>query len=397
LIFVIRKAFKFYLRPTPEQARNLDRIRLACCELYNAGLQEKRDAWRKQHVGLGRAAQQAELTDVKQVRPDVAAIHAQVLQDVFSRLHRAFAAFFRRLKNGECPGYPRFRSARRFTSFTFPQVSRGDSLHGGGVVREGPRLRIHGVPGSVKVKWHRPLEGLPKTATFKREGKRWYVIFSCDGVPVEVLPKTGRECGLDLGLTTFATLDDSTTIANPRFLHHAQGAVRRAQRRVSRRPTKRSNRRRKAVALLASHLRHVANARRDHAHKIARTLITNYDRIAVEKLNIRGLARGILSKSVHDVGWGIFLTILKSKAANAGREVVEVDPAGTTQECFGCGIVVRKTLKEREHRCGNCGLTIGRDVNAARNIRARAFGPGSGLRRGQPEVRASNDPRSRRL
>jgi len=388
-----RKTYKFYLRPTAEQARHLDRIRLACCELYNAALQEKRDAWRMQHVGLNCAHQQAELTDVKAERPDVASIYSQVLQDVLKRLHRAFEAFFRRVKAGQKPGYPRFRSSRRYDSFTFPQVSRKTTLKAGGVDLVGQRLKVHGVPGAVKVTWHRKMEGTPKTATFKREGDRWYVFFSCDNVPAETLPSTGRECGIDLGLTTFATLDNGETIANPRLLRHAEGALVRAQRRVSRR-RRGSRRRDKARRLFAGHCRHVANARRDHVHKVARTLVNDYERIAVENLNVVGLSRGRLSRSVHDVGWGIFLSILTSKAANAGREVVAVDPAGTSQECSGCGAVVRKELSERMHRCDVCGLVIGRDVNAARNIRARAFGPGSGLRRGQPDVRASDDPRS---
>jgi putative transposase len=365
------KAFKFYLRPTTIQAQNLDRIRLVCCELYNAGLQEKRDAWKKQGINVRRFDQQAQLTDVKRFRPDVASIHAQVIQDVLVRLHRAFDGFFRRVKSGQTPGYPRFRSARKYDSFTFPQVSRKANLRAGGVALDGSRLRVHGIPGTVKVKWHRPLEGTPKTATFKREGRRWYVIFACADVPPEVLPETGRECGIDLGLKTFAMLDDGTAIPNPRFLRKAEGAVRRAQRKVSKRPNKRSNRRRKAVALLAGHHRHVASQRRDHAHKVARFLIKSYDRIAVEKLNILGLARGTLSKSVHDAGWGMFLDVLKVKAANAGREVVEVDPAGTSQGCSGCGVVVRKDLSVRIHRCTACGLVIDRDVNAARNIRAR--------------------------
>jgi putative transposase len=390
-----RKAFKFYLRPNAEQARSLDRIRLVCCELYNAGLQEKRDAYRKRGINLNCATQQAELTGVKLERPDVAEVHAQVLQDVLKRLHRAFDAFFRRVKAGQRPGYPRFRSARRYDSFTFPQVSRKVILKAGGVtLGDDGCLRVAGVPGPLRVTWHRQMQGTPKTATFKREGNRWYVIFSCDNVPAEVLPATGHECGLDLGLTTFATLDDGTVIENPRLLRKAAGALRCAGRRVSRR-VRGSRRRDKARRLLAGHHRHVANIRRDYAHKTARTLVNTYDRIAVENLNIKGLSRGRFSKSVNDAGWGIFLSILTSKAAGAGREVVAVDPAGTSQECSGCGVVVRKSLSERTHRCDVCGLVVDRDVNAARNIRARAFtGAGSALRRGQLEVRASHDPRS---
>lgn len=387
-----RRAFKFYIRPTPIQSQHLDRIRITCCELYNAALQEKRDAFQRRGVSISCAQQQAELIGVKRERPDVALIYSQILQDVLRRLHRAYDGFFRRVKAGQKPGYPRFRSIRRYDSFTFPQV--GQPTRSGGVDLINGRLKVHGVPGTIKTKWHRPMAGRPKTATFKREGSRWYAIFSCDDVTGEALEPTGRECGIDLGLTAFATLDDGSAVKNPRFLRNAEAAVRRAARRLSRRRLG-SNRRDKGRRLLASHHRRVANARRDHAHKTARTLVNAFDRIAVEKLNVKGLAKGRFSKSVNDAGWGMFLGILVSKAENAGREVVAVNPAGTSQECSGCGVVVRKELSERVHRCSDCGLVIDRDVNAARNIRSRAFdGPGIGLRRGQPEVRASDDPRS---
>jgi len=154
----------------------------------------------------------------------------------------------------------------------------------------------------------------------------------------------------------------------------------------------RSRRRNKVRALLSRHHRRVANARRDHAHKTARMLVNNFERIAVEKLDIEGLVHGILSKSVHDAGWGTFIAILTSKAANAGRELVAVNPAGTSQECSGCGTVVRKELSERFHRCDACGLVCDRDVNAARNIRARAFkGPDGAF----GEDRSSDRPMTR--
>jgi putative transposase len=370
--FVSFQAFKFYLHPTAVQGENLDRIRRTCCELYNAGLQEKKDAFKVRGLNINCASQQAELTEVKTARPDVGAIYGQVLQDVLKRLHRAFDAFFRRVKARQKPGYPRFRASRRYDSFTFPQVSRKKSLSSGGVALEDGRLKVHGVPGTIKVRWHRPLEGIPKTATFKREGDRWYVVFACASILPEILSATGKECGIDLGLTTFAMLDDGTAIENPRYFRKNERKIARANRRVSKR--KRGSRRRnKARALLAGHHRRVANARRDHAHKTARMLVNKFERIAVENLNIKGLARGILSKSVHDAGWGTFIAILTSKAANAGRELVAVNPAGTSQECSGCGAVVRKELSERVHRCDACGLVCDRDVNAARNIRARAF------------------------
>jgi putative transposase len=400
-----RRTFKYLLRPNATQARELAGILALCRELYNAGLQEKRDAYKRQGINLSRGKQSSELTALKEASPEHAEVYAQVLQDVFVRLHRAFDAFFRRVKTGRKPGYPRFKSADRYDSFMFPQVSRKSLLKRGGVERlANNRLRVHGLTGELKVVWHREFKGIPKTATFKREGARWYLVLSCDEVPLEEREKTGASCGVDVGLEAFATLDDGTRVENPRLLAAAQRKIVGAQRKVSRRK-KGSARRRKARALLAAQHRRVANARRDFHHKTARALVRAHDRIAVEDLNVAGLARGFLSKQVHDVGWAQFLNILGSKAEGAGVEVVRVAAAGTSQECSACGATTLKDLKERTHRCQACGFTAHRDVNAALNIRQRAFGhrPGSGRRGGAPpgvawyvacDDRASDDPRS---
>lgn len=400
---MVTKAFKFRLRPTGRQRVELERILGTCHELYNAALQEKRDAYRVAGVNRSCAAQQHELTEIKALRPDVGLVYAQVLQDVLKRLHRAFDAFFRRVKAGQTPGYPRFKSRDRYDSFTFPQVGRNGTLGGHGVhVTDRGRLVVHGIPGAVKTIWHRPLRGRPKTATFKREGRHWYVVFACDEVPLEERERTGDLCGIDVGLESFVVLDDGTSVQNYRYARASAREVKLAARKVTKKTNRRSARRRKARALLALVHRRVANRRRDFHHKTARTLVRQYDRIAVEDLKVAGMARGMFSKSVNDAGWSQFLSILSSKAANAGSEVVKVAAAGTTQECAACGRTVPKTLSERVHRCP-CGFVASRDHNAALNIRARAFGPrpGSGLRRGasggagsNAGSHASDDPRS---
>jgi putative transposase len=389
----VRRTYKYLLRPSIPQRAALEGALGLCRELYNGALEEKREAYRKAGKALNCAAQQAELPDVKSLRLEYRAQSGQVLQDVLKRLHRAFDGFFRRVKAGQTPGYPRFKGRDRYDSFTFPQVSRpskGWLLKNGGVERlSNGRLKVHAIPGELKVKWHRPLAGVPKTATFKREGERWYVLFSCDDVPVEAREKTGRSCGLDVGLEAFATLDDGTRVENPRPLATAWRKVLAAQRRVTRRK-QRSNRRRKARRLLAKAHGQVARGRKDFHHKVARKLVRAYDRIAVEQLNILGMARGMLGKQVADAGWAQFLAILKSKAEGAGSEVVEVPAAGTSLACAACGVPVPKTLSERWHRCPDCGFVAHRDVNAALNIRARAFqsnGPGSGPR-GDPSAGA---------
>jgi putative transposase len=225
-------------------------------------------------------------------------------------------------------------------------------------------LRVSKI-GKVKIKLHRPIEGKIKTLTIKREAGRWYACVSveCEAIP---LPASIESVGVDVGLLAFATLSDGTEIENPRFYKEAQAKLRRAERRVARRK-KGSHRRRKAVRLLARVHQHVRQQRADFHHKESRKIVNRFGLIVVEDLNIKGLAGGMLAKSVNDVGWGMFLEKIAYKAENAGRQFFRVKPNGTSQTCSGCGSHVPKTLSQRVHRC-SCGLELGRDHNAAINI-----------------------------
>jgi putative transposase len=275
---------------------------------------------------------------------------------------RAFAAFFRRLRAGEKPGYPRFRSRSRYDSLTYPSWGDGCALRPSG------RLYLQGV-GDLKVKWHRPLpaEATIKTVTAKREAGCWYLCFSLELPEPEPLPVCHSTVGIDVGLTTFAVLSDGAQITNPRHFRAAERRLRLARRNLARRK-RRSRRRLKARQAVAQVHAHVRNQRRDLHHKTARALVGQDGLIAVEDLHVTGLAGSMLAKSVHDAGWGQFLSILSTKAAEAGRTVLRVNPAGTTQVCSACGVLVPKTLAERWHDCPACGLHLGRDHHAARNI-----------------------------
>ena len=356
----VRKTFKYKLKPTPKQERALAFVLRRCRELYNAALQERRDAWQKCGVSVTVAGQSAQLPGVKAVRPDYRAIHSQVLQDVLMRLDRAFQAFFRRVKNGETPGYPRFQSANRYNSFTYKQFGNGATLENGFLVLS----KI----GRIAVRWSRSLEGTPKTVTISREADGWYVCFSCAEVLIQPLPATGQEAGIDLGLEAFATLSDGSRIFHPGWYRQVERRLKTAQRRVSRRK-KGSNRRRKAVGLLArAHLR-VKRQRQDFHHKVALQLIRQHDMIYYEDLQTANMVKNHhLAKAITDAGWGQFLSILSAKAAYAGRRVVAVPPAYTSQACSGCGVIVQKGLSVRWHSCPDCGTSLHRDVNAARNI-----------------------------
>lgn len=214
--------------------------------------------------------------------------------------------------------------------------------------------------------------GTPKTCTLTRRADGWYACIACDTEP-EPLPKTGKNIGIDVGLESFATLSNGETIANPRLLRRAERQLKTAQRRFSRRK-KGSERRKKARVLLAkTHLK-VRRARLDFCHKIAHGLVARFDTIAVEKLNIKSMVTPInpknhhLAKSISDAGWGFFVSVLTHKAETAGREVVAVNPAYTSQNCFNCGMRVPKKLSVRLHSCPYCGFEAHRDHNAALNI-----------------------------
>lgn len=355
----MRCTFKYRLYPNRRQAEALDGQLAEACRLYNAALQERRDAYRMAGKSLTYYDQAAHLKAIR-TAGDLGLANLSASQDVLRRVDRTLRAFFTRIKTGQKAGYPRFKSRRRFDSYTFPAYGDGCRLRANG------RLYLQGV-GEVKVKLHRPVVGDIKTVTVKRECGRWYACFSveCASAP---LPPTDQAVGVDVGLLAFAALSDGSLVENPRHARKAQTQLRRAQRKVARRK-KGGHRRRKAVALLArAHLR-VANQRRDFHHKVARSLVNTYGLIAVEDLNVKGLAGGMLARSVHDAGWGAFLTTLAHKAEEAGRVLVRVNPNGTSQVCSQCRSLpdVPKTLADRIHRC-SCGAVLDRDVNAARNI-----------------------------
>jgi putative transposase len=363
---ILHKTFRYRIYPTKRQEQTLNDQLAICCELYNAALQERRDAWRLNRKSISWFDQNRQLTEIKQCRADVAAVNANVLEETLKRVRLAFSAFFTRMNSSASPGYPRFRSVSRYDSITFRQI--GNAL-------SGSKLRLSKI-GNVRIKLHRPLVGTIKTLTVKREAGRWFALFVVE-CAAEPLPFSPNTIGVDVGLTTFATLSDATKIENPRWFRVAQAKLRRLQRRVARR-RKGSNRRRKAVLLLQRFHNHVRDQRRDFHHKASRKIVNANGLIVVEDLNIKGLAAGMLAKSVNDAGWANFLFMLAYKAESAGRVFVKVDPRGTSQTCI-CGTEVRKTLAERRHLCLSCGLSADRDHVSAQIILDRASGSPSGV------------------
>lgn len=363
----MRRTFKYKAVMSRDVAdRAMGQLGL-CCELYNAAVEERRGLGRLGGVPVSRFSQIRQIKDIRQLRPEFQEISQSALEDVVTRVDRAFAGFFRRVKAGQAPGYPRFKSRHRYDSLTLR--TWGWKLAGAGRRR---RLTVQGI-GTLKLYWSRDYEGTVKTVTIRRDAcGDWWVTFSCEGVPARDYGLADGAIGIDVGLESYLTTSDGAHVANPRPLQSASAGLRKAQRVVAKR-TPGGARRGKAVKCVASLHRKVQRVRRDFQMKLARSLVQRYALLGVEGLNVRGLARSRLARQVNDVAWGEFLTILTDKAAEAGRTVIAVDPRGTSQVCSECGVVpdAPKPLSQREHRCP-CGYVAHRDVNAARNILYRA-------------------------
>ena len=356
----VRKTFKYRLYPNGEQAVAFEHQLSEARSLYNAALQERRDAWKMQRVSRNYYDQANQLKEIRDMgNLDLANFSA--CQDILRRADKTFKAFFRRIKAGEKAGYPRFKSRDRFDSYSFP--AWGDGCH----LTDAGRVKVQGV-GAIKLKMHRSIAGEIKTLTLKREAGKWYACFSVI-LDIETPTPQAESIGIDVGLYSFVALSNGELVTNPRNLKAGLGKLRRCQRKVARRK-RGSTGRRKAVQLLQKSHAHIRNQRSDFQHKLSRQLATTYGLIAIEDLNIKGLSRGMLARSVNDAGWGMFLTKLAYKVEETGGVLVKVNPNGTSQVCSRCGCLpdVPKTLADRIHSCPHCGLVIDRDVNAARNI-----------------------------
>lgn len=364
----MRKTFKYRLYPTKQQQRLLDQQFEECRWLYNHLLAERREVWEQRQESLRLYDQQATVPALKATRPALAGVHSQVLQNVAVRLDLAFQAFFRRVKAGETPGYPRFRGRGRYESITFPQVPVGCRL-----AAEEKRIRIASV-GQVKVLLHRPMDGALKTATISRSSTgKWYVCFSCECAQPAPLPATGRQVGIqvgiDVGLKTFATLSSGQEIANPRFFRCEEHALAKAQRRLSKAEKDTPERAQRRTVVARVHER-IAWRRGDFTHQHGRRIVNAFDLIAVEDVSVNRMVHNrCLAKSIHDVAWSQFASLLSYKAVWAGRKFVAVNPAYTSQDCSQCGH--RKTdltLADRTYTCSCCGAVLDRDLNASLHI-----------------------------
>jgi putative transposase len=384
------RAYKFLMRPTVGQAVALTEMLQDHCSLYNGALQERRDAYRhasKTSVKYG--MQSVQLKDIRAFDPERQGRWSfSSQQATLRRLNKAFAAFFRRIKSGEAPGYPRFRGVGYFDTVDFPKDGDGcrwDSTPHDPVTR----VRLQGV-GHVKVNQHRAVVGKVKTVSVKREGKRWYVVLTAEQAPPEPLPVTGSVVGIDMGIASFLTDSNGQHVPNPCHGRRAAAKLEAAQQSLSRCKL-RGSRRKKAVARVAALHRKVRRQRVDHAHKTALGLVRAHDVIAHEDLKIRNMskapapkpdpgnpgtflpngaaAKAGLNRSIADAGWGVFLTILHAKAESAGRGVIAVDPRNTSRQCPQCGHTAKENRPTQEKfHCIVCGHTAHADTVGALNV-----------------------------
>ena len=358
-----QKAYKFRLYPTKAQIKIFEQTLNLCRELYNASLQERRDAYRRHSINLNYYDQANQLSAIKEVRPDVGQVHSQVLQDVLRRSDKAFKNFFRRVKQGVSPGYPRFQGRNRYDSFCYPQS--GWSLHN-------DKLTLSKI-GTLRLKLHRPVSGKVKTCTIKREGSQWFCVFSVE-YEFEMPVHTGPTIGIDMGLENFANLSNGEQIANPRYFRRAQKRLVKVQRRYAKlKQLPRTNTcKAKTLKALQHCHRKVRNQRLDFLHKVSSNLTKRFSSIVVEDLSIKGLASGRLAKSFNDVGIGTFFSMLAYKVAKTGSKLLKVDPRYTSQICPNCGKLKKKELSERCHSC-ECGCEMQRDIAAALVILSRGL------------------------
>ena len=364
----MKKTFKYRLYPTKSQRTLLSKQLEECRWLYNHALEHRKNAWDWYGVSLSYCDQQNTLPELKSGRPSLRLVQSQVLQNVVRRVDLAFQAFFRRVKEGaQDPGYPRFRGSDRYDSMTFPQGEVGFSLLGG-------TLRLFGV-GKVPIVLHRALEGTVKTLTIRRTTTgAWYATFSCDAVTPKRLPDNPLSVGIDMGIHEFLTTSESEdpVVANPKFLKQSAKRLAQAQRRAELQKSGTKERAKKKAIVSRIHQK-VANQRRDFHHKTALGLVRQYGTLIVEDLLPSEMISEweAVNRAQYDTAWAGFFSILSSKAAEAGREFLKVNPAYTSQDCStpGCGHRQKMPLHVRVYDCPSCGVRQDRNRNAARNIK----------------------------
>ncbi|WAN68830.1 transposase [Moorena producens JHB] len=396
----MRTAYQYRLRLTKQQEADIERWLDMLRHQYNYLLADRFNWYEQNRCSINSCplichlpelrnnpdyfSQKRTLPQLKKDRHWYKEIHSNVLQDCVKRVDLAFKRYLKGDCNGKRSGKPRFKNKARYRSLTFSAFSKEPI--------KGNRLNLPKF-GWVKMVYHRPIpDGFKiKTATLTSKADGYYVTLSLedDTVP-SVIPieEVSNPVGIDMGLKSFLVKSDGSEVPIPQYYRKAQKRLKKIQKAVSR-SKKGSNNRKKAVTKLGKAHKKVADTRKDFHFKTAKELLNSHDLVAHEKLNIKGLARTKLAKSVLDAGWGQFLSILSTKAENAGLISKAVNPRNTSQNCSNCGKKVPKELKDRVHSCPHCGYTADRDVNAAINILNLAVGHPASSKASRVTVRAA--------
>lgn len=354
------RVFRYRLKPTKAQVTKLNEQLEFCRWVYNETLAMRKNAFEQDGKSVSYFESKRMLPIWKESKPELKKVHSQVLQDVVLRVNLAFNAFFRRVQSGEeDPGYPRFKGKNRYDSISYPQS--GFSL-------DGDRIWLSKI-GDIKFKLHRPFDGCVKRLTIRRSStKKWYVSFQIEDTQNRILEPSNEIVGVDMGILNFAVLSNGEFIENPRFLLADEERLKKAQSERDKLPTG-SPQRRKASKAVSHLYERVTNRREDFAQQLSRQWINRYWIIIFEDLNITKMVHNHnLAKSILDASWNKLIQYTSYKAEDAGRKVVLVNPANTSQMCSCCGQIVKKDLSIRVHNCPYCGLSIDRDLNAAKNI-----------------------------
>jgi len=354
------KAFKYRIYPKKSQQSILRKQLEQCRWLYNHLLEQRKTAFEERKESLSCFGQQRTYKQLKADRPSLSTVHSQVLQNVAVRIDLAFKAFFRRCKAAEKPGYPRFRGRNRYDSITYPQYGNGAKLN------TDASLQLSKI-GRVKMVYHRPIQGTPKTVTIRRSTTgKWYATITCEWEPTP-LERNEKQVGIDVGLNYFVVLSNGEKINNPRFFRTDEKALAKAQRRFSfvAKATD-FNKRKKVVSRI--HER-IGFRRHNFIHQLCWHIVSLFGFIAVEDLNVNRMVHNhCLAKSISDAAWRMFFSALAWKAECAARQFVAVNPAYTSQTCSDCGHRQKISLDKRIYKCRCCHLEIDRDLNAAINI-----------------------------
>ncbi len=377
----MRKTYKYRIYPKTSQISQLESTFSMCRHLYNWNLAERKEVYEETKKSVSYYDQQNALPDLKNERAWFKSIHSQVLQDVLKRLDNAYKAFFRRIKSGETPGFPRFKKRGQWDSITYPQYKAFPVDNQIKV----PKL------GLIKIVYHRQIPDLAKIKTLSliKEAGKWFACFSFElDTQAELKQDLSNAVGIDLGLIDFFYPSNGEPVSAPKYLRKSEEKLQKLQRKLSNAKKRTDRYYRILKALKKVHYR-VKCQRNDFLHKTVNDLLFTTDLVIHEDLNILTMIRrpkpvqdekskeylpngatvkSRLNKSIADVGWGKFLSILNYKANEQGKGVVAVDPYMTSQKCSQCGEIVRKSLSTRTHFCPHCGYFANRDKNAALNI-----------------------------